>query len=45
MPPKGFDLTVDARKGPTVAYEGTGVAKPRNLTPGGAENSDRLAAR
>ena len=43
--PEGFDLTVEARKGPTVEYEGKGVAKPCNLNPGGAENSDRLAVR
>jgi hypothetical protein len=43
--PEGFDLTVEARKGPIMAYEGMGVAKPCNLNPGGAENSDRLAAR
>jgi hypothetical protein len=42
---QGFDLTVEARKGPIVAYEGKGVAKPCNLNPGGAENSDRLAVR
>jgi hypothetical protein len=45
VPPEGFDLIVEARKGPAVEYEGKGVAKPCNLNPGGVENSDRLAAR